>query len=253
MTKHEIPEIKPNSILLFGDFRIQSFKNKDITYLFSHKLKLAFLIILEHSRLGGIASQHFSSIMWPEKEEDKSKNLRGVIINHLRNIFKEMEGVELIYDKGFFKIEIDPNLCYCDYARCHEIMNSSSTNKEKKDEIVQILSRGKFLKLADEPCIDSLKDSTEKLLVPFLLTEMEKSFCANDYHVVLILCDALFNIDPINNEALYYTVQSLTKMNFTNEARRQFYLFSTEFEKIMGCSYKTSYNDIVNGKIKTAK
>ena len=112
-------DLKPNGIYLFGEFRVQDRKNRDITYMFSSKLKQAFLIILQHSYSGGISSQRLSELLWPDKPEDKVKNSRGVTINHLRKIIKNL--TESSSYMRFVQIEISQEFCYCDYLRCMEL------------------------------------------------------------------------------------------------------------------------------------
>lgn len=48
--------------------------------------------------------------------KDKVKNSRGVAINHLRKILKELDGIELVYEKGCFRFTLS-SVFYCDYLR----------------------------------------------------------------------------------------------------------------------------------------
>lgn len=65
--------VKANSVYLFGEFMVRDRQNKDITYMFSTKLKQVFLSILQYSPKGGISSQRLSELFWPGKSEDKVK------------------------------------------------------------------------------------------------------------------------------------------------------------------------------------
>lgn len=164
--KTETPA-KPNSIYLFGDFTVRDKKNRDITYMFSAQLKQIFCLILQYSATeDGIASQRLSAILWPDKPADKVKNSRGVTINHLRKVLSELNGIELIYDKGYFKIAQTGEF-YCDYTRCIQIISSHEVEKHR-DELAEILSRGKFLQLSDHPLYQSFKEEMEKKLKPVL-------------------------------------------------------------------------------------
>lgn len=75
---------KANAIYLFGEFTVYDKNGRDITYMFSARLKQAFLLILEHSLKDGISSQQFSEALWPDRSEFNVKNLRNVTLNHLR-------------------------------------------------------------------------------------------------------------------------------------------------------------------------
>ena len=82
--------------------------------MFSNKLKLIFLYILLNSDSEGVSSSLLNSLFWPEKMEKKAKNLKGVTISNLRKALAEIDGVELIYDKGFFSF-ITTATRDCDY------------------------------------------------------------------------------------------------------------------------------------------
>jgi two-component SAPR family response regulator len=232
-----------NAIYLFGEFTVRDRNNRDITYLFSAQLKQIFCLILEYSTTeGGIASQRLSNILWPDKPADKVKNSRGVTINHLRKVLSELDGIELIYDKGYFKIEQSAEF-YCDYSRCMEIISTSEI-ETYRDELIEIVSRGKFLQLSDHPLYDSFKEEMEKKLEPVLLLEMEKSFEAELYQATIALADALANIDPLNDAALTFQIKAMQRLKMNDEARLRYQTFIVEYKKVMGTDYPHPYKSI---------
>ncbi len=231
---------KPNSIYLFGDFTVRDRSNRDITYMFSAQLKQIFCLILQYSTVEeGISSQRLSNILWPDKPTDKVKNSRGVTINHLRKTLSELDGIELIYEKGFFRLEQGEEF-YCDYTRCLQLISSNETETHS-DELIEILNRGKFLQLSDHPVFDSFKEDVEKKLEPVLLLEMEKSFSSECYLATIALSDALFNIDPLNEPALNFQMKAMQKLKMTDEARMRFQAFVIDYRKIMGNDYPHAF------------
>ena len=241
-TSLEQNSVKANSVYLFGEFMVRDRQNKDITYMFSTKLKQVFLSILQYSPKGGISSQRLSELFWPGKSEDKVKNSRGVAINHVRGILKEIDGIELVYDKGLFRIEYTDEF-YCDYLACVKLLMINNTGGNAT-ELIGIVSRGKFLRSIDMPEFDSFKGNLEQKLEPVLLIEIENCFKKEAYKIVVALCESLFYIDPINDEALCYAIQSLTKMNMVNEAKVQYLKFSIEYMNTMNTEYPYSFTDI---------
>lgn len=225
-----------NAIYLFGDFTVRDSNNRDITYMFSAQLKQIFCLILQYSTTeDGISSQRLSSILWPDKPADKAKNSRGVTINHLRKALSELNGIELVYDKGYFKIA-QTEAFYCDYTRCLEIISTNEIG-EHRDELVEILSRGKFLQLSDHPLFDSFKEEVGKKLEPALLLEMEKSFAAELYQTTIALAEAVFNIDPLNDAALTFQIKAMQRLKMNDEAKIRYRAFVMEYRKIMGNDY----------------
>lgn len=228
--------MKRNSIYLFGDFMVRDRKNKDITYLFSAKLKQVFCVILQYSTENGITSQRLSDILWPDKPASKVKNSRGVTINHLRKVLVELDGIELIYEKGSFRF-VQTAEFYCDYTRCFEIISSANGLEENREELMEILSRGKFLKLTDDPSYDSFKEATEQKLEPVLLLEMEKSFATESYQATINFADFIFNIDPLNDTALAFQIKAMQKLKMNEEAKLRYQAFVAEYKKIIGNDY----------------
>ncbi|MCS2441399.1 hypothetical protein NXX09_11355 [Bacteroides uniformis] len=83
-----------NSMYLFGDFSVFDRNGRNISYMFSLRIKQIFCLILRYSDADGISSKQLSDLIWPDKPKDKVKNSRGVAINHLRKILKELDGIE---------------------------------------------------------------------------------------------------------------------------------------------------------------
>src|SRR5690606_1753843 len=210
------------------------------TYMFSAQLKQIFCLILQYTIVNnGIASQRLSNILWPDRPADKVKNLRGVTLNHLRKVLSELDGLELIYDKGHFKID-QTNAFYCDYIRLMEIISVQETEKHR-GEMLEILSRGKFLQLSDHPLYDSFKEELEKKLEPVLIVELEKSFEAELYEITIAFAEAIFNIDPLNDIAFSYQIKAMQKLKLNDEARIRYQAFVIEYRKIMGSDYLHPY------------
>jgi DNA-binding SARP family transcriptional activator len=236
---------RANAVYLFGEFTVRDRKARDITYMFSTQLKQVFCLLLEYTTTeGGITSQRLSNILWPDKPADKVKNSRGVTINHLRKVLSELDGIELIYDKGSFRIDHSPDF-YCDYMRCMQITSSGEMDRHR-DELLEVISRGKFLQLFDHPLFDALKEETEKKLEPALLVEMEKSFAMERYQVTIALSEAIFNIDPLNDTALTYYLKAMTGLKMEDDARIRYKTFALEYKKVMGADYPKSFKELVN-------
>jgi two-component SAPR family response regulator len=211
--------------------------------MFSTKLKQMLYLILQYSaEEEGISSQKLGSVLWPGKPTDKVKNLRGVTINHLRKALSELDGVELIYEKGCFKI-VQTSELYCDYTRCIEILAAEDLSANR-EELLGILARGKFLKFSDEEVFDTFKETVEQKLEPVLLLETEKSFVEEAYKTTIDLTEAIFNIDPLNDMALSYQIKAMQRLKMNEEAKLKYQSFSIEYKKIIGTSYPQSYKNL---------
>ncbi|MEB2774361.1 DNA-binding transcriptional activator [Algoriphagus sp. D3-2-R+10] len=239
-----IPKIehktRPNSVQLFGNFTVRDSKNRDITYMFSTQLKQVFCLILQYSiSEDGISSQHLSHLLWPDRPADKVKNSRGVTINNLRKTLSELEGIELVHEKGHYKFILH-EAAYCDYVRCLQILTSHEL-AQNRDEFAHIVSQGKFLYLSDDPLFDSFKEEAETKLEPVLILEIEKSFAAESYQTTISLAQTLFNIDPLHETALAYQIKAMQKLKMNEESTIAFRTFAIEYRRVTGKEFQCTY------------
>lgn len=243
--KEIVVETQPNAIYLFGEFAVYDRNKKDITYLFSEQLKQTLCLLLEGDINKGISSQELTHLLWPDKVGDRAKNSRGVTINNLRKALSDLDGIELIYEKGYFKFVLEEPF-YCDYLVCNEMMNQKEA--EADSDLISIVSRGKFLKYAEDPIYDSFKSHVEQKLEPKLIMMLETSYEAANYVRSLNIAEALFNIDPINNEALATKIKILVRHNQKVEAKETYQRFVQKYKLFMGADYQISYKDIIESK-----
>lgn len=241
----EMDKQKPNSVYLFGEFKIYSPKNKDISYLFSPKLKQILILILYYTDKGGISSQLMSMLLWPEKNEKQVKNIRNVTLNHLRKALNELNGINLVYENGLFRF-IFTNDFYCDYILLRQLLNKGIAESVRvKKELLMILSKGKFLQNLDDESYDCLKAEVENLIEPVLRVDLKYFFDVEDYTKAFLCATLLFNIDPVDEEALFYALKSLIRLNMKEKAQNLYIKYITEYKKTTGNLYSTEFNEII--------
>ncbi|MCD7900401.1 MAG: DNA-binding transcriptional activator [Bacteroides sp.] len=238
-----VPELKTNAIYLFGEFKMYDRNKRDITYLLGTKLKQAFLLILERSLDNGISTPEFSDLLWPDRPEDKVKNSRGVTLNNLRKVLSELDGITLIHEKGYYKI-VFTSACYCDYIHFRKLISEPHIDSFST-ELLQIVSRGRFLKSVESPQLDNFKATVERMLEPVLLVEMEKSYESGNYIQTLRLVEGLFHIDSIHDEALRYQLNALAKLKRVDEARKKYLFFTNEYKRLMDTAYPKSLAELI--------
>ena len=225
-----IPDSQPNSIYLFGNFCAFDKKNRDISYLFTDRLRELTCLLLWYHKQGGISSKLIGTILWGDKPADKIKNSRSVIMNHLRKVLEEINGIELVYSDGFYRFDIKKSF-YCDYLDCS---NQVFTETYTEQTLLGILRRGKFLQTQNMPSLDKFKSETERILTPVVQRLMKRTYNNSELKLTLYLTEAMFHIDPYNLEAFTYQMKSLKRLGKVYEAQDASRAFHEEYIKAFG-------------------
>lgn len=232
--------VRPNAVYLFGPFTVIDRNGRDITHLFSSRLRQVFIYILLHSTHNGVLSASLNEVFWPDKPDDKVKNLKGVTINQICKNLAELDGVELVHDKGYFRLVFTD--CYCDYFRFRTLKNA----EEVENELGILLMRGKFLDGMDAGMMDHFKQKVEEFLSSFLPLEIERLYQQHKYDAVIRFCNVLFRVDPVNELALAYGMHALNHTGSSQEAILQYSLFVREYRQMMNEEYSTSYAELMS-------
>lgn len=237
-----------NAIFLFGNFVVIDHEGRDITYMFSPKLRIIFIYILLNSiSKDGVLSSDMNELFWSDKPDDKIKNLKGVTMNHIRKILQDIDGLELTFQKGYFKLVFDKE-CYCDYLSYVSLIGKEEQSELTTTHVVEltdILSRGKFLNALESELFDYSKQKVEDFVLVFLPLQMDKMYLACKYETVIRLCNILFSIDLLSDTALKYYVGTCQKMNIPDKAIKRYNSFVKEYKREMNEEYTILYESIV--------
>lgn len=232
---------RSNAVYLFGHFTVIDRHGRDITHLFSTRLRQVFVYILLHSTHNGILSASLNEVFWADKPDDKVKNLKGVTINQIRKNLAELDGVELVHDKGYFRLIFSD--CYCDYFRFRQLKNAG---EKMESELGVLLMRGKLLEGMDMGIFDQFKQKVEEFLSSFLPLEIERLYQQHKYDAVIRFCHILFQVDPVNELALAYCMHALDHIGSSQEAILRYSLFVREYKQMMNEDYSISYAELMH-------
>ena len=229
--------VAPNAVYLFGDFTVTDRNGEDISNYFTPQLQ-TILILLIQRNIKGISSKRISTLLWPDKDEEKVKNSRGVAINSLRKVLSNLDGVDIIFEAGRYRIEFAPG-AYCDYL-------DFSAALERKDiaTVITVASRGKYLNWVDDALFDTYKDRVDNNIVPLLHSELTARQKGSDHLAVVEIADILLSIDPLDEKALLASVRSLKKSRCIEDALVRYAAFCSEHKKSYGTEYKKAFEKI---------
>ena len=239
--KNRVPEQpRPNTISLFGQFEVIDADGKNISNLINGQLRDIFLLIVKYSKKEGIGSERLSKIIWPDKEEDKVKNSRGVAINKLRSYLSGVSGLSIVYENGSYKLVLD-DVSQCDYLEFYFLTHDG---KPDIGRILSIASKGKFLGFSDNEIFDSWKSGVEDKAISLLHEEAQTRIAAKDWATVMEIVDVLFILDPLDEQALHFSIRCLKTLRHSEDARVRYADFANEYRSAYGEEYPVPFNKI---------
>jgi len=237
-----------NAVYLMGEFVAYDRKGNDITHLFSPKIKQLFVLILLHSMGGrGLGSKKISAKLWPEKEPAKTKNIKGVTFNHLRNILSDIEGIELVFQNDHYSFRFGEGF-FCDFCVLADLMGRSGGWMAGSDPVLphlRLIARGPLLPNMPEAVLDDFKSSFEDRLIGLLIPEMKRLYEAKDYKLAQDIAKLILTIDSFHEEALKYQLKSCRRLKGIEYSRKAYDQFTQGYEKSLGVAYHVSFDKIV--------
>ncbi len=232
-------EQKSDSISLFGDFTVTGHDGAEVTSLFTNQQILILCLLIKRGD-NGMSGRRLSSIVWPDKDEDKVKNSRGVAINNLRRSLSRLEGAAVTYRDGRYYLELTAP-CSCDWFELNAELKKEELDR---DRILGIISGGKFLKSIDDEIFDDFKEKAENIVFTLLQEELESRLKAKEYEAVCEIGEMIANIDPTDENALRGIIRAMRRQKRTEEALVVYASFCAEYKKANGSDFGVPFKEI---------
>lgn len=240
-----------NSIYIFGNFLVYDAKQRDISHMFSPKIKQLFLLILLSSDNNHVSSNDIYSALWPDKSNEKAKNSKGVTLNLLRKILIDINGVELISKnkKLFFEYKED---FYCDYLYFKNSLNKLQTENINSDKhikkLLSVVTKGKFLCSTDSEFLDKFKMEFENDLLKVIPYQLDINFQNHNYSQAIQLAKILYHIDLTNKLAFNYELISYVRLNMTEKAKKRFNAYIIDYKKENEDDFPFTFRELIKYK-----
>lgn len=239
---------KNNSVYLFGEFIVIDKAGKDISYLFRPKIKLLFLLFLLNSKKDddGVTSNQIYSTLWPESPTQNAKNSKNVTINQLRKVINDVDGIELMYNNGYYLLETTEHF-YCDYFELLSLAKELTKEIQKDDtllKLITIVSTGPFLKSVDDEYFDNCKKEFEIEILKTIPFQTDNYYKAQNYVQTIQLAEILYYLDSLNETAFYYKIHSYLKLGMTDKAKKHFNSYIVEYKKVLNEDFPYTFREI---------
>lgn len=235
------------SISLLGKFNVKDKTGNDITPKFSARIKdlLILLILCSERDEKGINFQKLDEVIWPDKFEKSAKNNRNVYMRKLRLLLEEVGNAEIVYDKGYYRLNC--NDVFIDY---HESVShikhsaSGSISSDFLEETFELLIMGPLLPNSQYEWLDDYKSEYTdiSLKVLYRLLEFEKQKGNHDY--AYRLAETIMQHDKLNEEALITMCKILSSRKMKGPAKNLYDNFCREYKKSYGEDYSIQFADI---------
>lgn len=233
----------PNTVHLLGEFTVYDKHNRDITYLFSPKIRQLFVLILLNSKGSGVSSKKISAVLWPDKDVAKTKNIKGVTFNHLRNIIADIDGLELAFVNDNYQFIFSEGF-FCDYFYLNSQFKDAAA-AEIVGNSFDLLARGPLLRDMADQWLDDFKQDYDAELMDKLLPEIERQYQEKEYKQALDLSKLVLQIDPFNDKAFKYELKSVRRLRGIEQSKKIYDQFVNDYSRSLGVDYPLSFEKIL--------
>jgi len=233
-----------NAVYLLGDFAVFDKGGKDITYQFSPKIKQLFILILLNSRgKSGVTSRRISTTLWADKDIAKTKNIKGVTLNHLRSIVADLDGIGLSYQDDTYSFDISEAF-FCDYFTVMDSLKTAPGADVLDIAYFDLIARGGLLQAMPDVWLDNFKQEYEEALMPVITPVAKNLYKAGAFKKTLMLCRVILAIDPFNDAGIKYKLRAIRRTKGIEQARRAYDDFVTEYKRSLGIDYPVPFEKI---------
>lgn len=244
---YEKKPVRNNSIYLFGNFQVIDKEGMDITNKFTPKLKQLFLLLLTKSYNGisrGVTTESLTSLLWPELNNEQSKNNRNVTLSKLRTILSGLDRAEISFERGVFELVLSGDV-YCDFVDFKNSVDSEEYDQafviERIVKINNITSRGELMQECGYEWLDGIK-------VHFIensILKMKEMIAKNnpDIQSKLFLANSILNLDSVNEDALSLKIKMLLELGDHKTAKNIFEQFKKEYFALYAEEYSKNFTD----------
>lgn len=238
-----------NTIRLFGLFEVTDREGKDITPLFTPKVRQLFILLLLYSykTRRGITSEDLNQLLWHGHTKKNATNNRGVNMNKLRQILASLDGIRIESHMENWFVVIDKECLFCDYCLALDLLKNKSLIKDPQalSAFYGLVERGPLLMDSEEEWMDEFKGYMSSEVIDILVSYSSNLSMEQDQETILKICDRIFLGDPFNEEAAEIKIKTLMKNNQVNQARYTYQWFCENYEKGLGSAFNKSFAQMI--------
>lgn len=238
-----------SAISLLGTFNVRDKDGKDITCLFSPRLKsfLILLILYSEKNAQGLLVKKIIDILWNDKDELSARNNCNVTLRKLRVLLGSVGEVEIVSDGGFLRIVCGESV-FCDYHAALSCIETFKGGLQQDpillNKVLEILLCGPLLSNTVADWLDDFKDSYSSQSIDLLKKLLEIEVRKKNNNLILRIADTMFLHDPLNEDALLAKCSILFSEGKKGIAKSVYDRFCKEYRESLGENYKTPLSEL---------
>ena len=236
-----------NQIKLFNEFKAISNEGKDITNLFTPKVKELFLFVLIYTVKNGNGAiiSDINEQLWQGIEPKKIANNRAVTLNKLRKILNEIEGVEIVIQNRYFVIKMNDPF-FSDYVEAINLCQiAGGMTRQQLETFFVLVKKGSLLKEINWNWLDDIRGYTGNQVIDNLLNLASIYKKENRLEGLDSISKRILDYDDLNEEAIYLQIWVLHKTNNSHLAKFNFKSFCTKYEENLGEPFSMNFEDFI--------
>lgn len=239
------PDSIKNQIFMFGEFTAIDAEQKNVTGLFTPKVRELFLYVLFQTLRNGIGAEvtELNSVLWEGIDSKKVANNRSVTLNKLRKILVRFDKVEILSNNGYLQLKVSKSF-FCDYLEAFRLCQiPEGMTKNQLEQFFMLVKKGRFLKGIDWPWLDDTRGFIGSHVIDNLLklaSIYKKELKLKEVEKV---AQRILEYDDLNEEAIYLQLWALQKAGNMRLAKFNFNSFCAKYMKNMGEPYSMDFSE----------
>ncbi len=244
---------RDNRIELFGNFRVYSKKEGDISTRFSPLLRqiISFFILNVYENGDGVSIKKLNDTFWSGSPKDKTKENRGTNLKKLRKLLDGIPGLTIVYKEKKWLLDFNDQVLIdvIEFKRLKLILQEQVKNNNVDTDVLlrsmEILKKGNLLPEQDAEWLDKYKDN-----ISFEVIELFASILQHlkPLHLRLEVAKTILKFDDLNEQALKTILRILTAQGKHGQARQTYDEFAKRYMLLYNEKYAAGYTEIIRNK-----
>jgi DNA-binding SARP family transcriptional activator len=248
-----LTSLPPFSVQLLGEFKVfDDHKNNITTKLPPTTRSMFLLLLLSTLKEGcGISSVELKNHLWDDKDETSARNNRNVYIQKLRLILKDVAGMEIVKQDGYWKINYAPAL-YCDYTQALayiDRLKSGGLDKPSLSGLLSVAMHGTLLPHINVEWLDEYKANYSNSLIETLTQISQKDELKSDWNLLLKIANVILLHDVTDEYAVKLKCYALQSLKRNRQALQCFRKFVDDYEKLYASKPELTFEGVTRFKM----